>query len=58
MELEELKRLRLMLKAARALLRDLTVACAQAEAALANAQPREAQHGKDIVHELNERCVA
>jgi hypothetical protein len=47
-ELDEVRNLRLKLKAARALIRDLAVACAQCEDALdraryANAQPKEAQ---------------
>ncbi|MBA2642657.1 MAG: hypothetical protein H0U82_07015 [Actinobacteria bacterium] len=47
MELDEVKLLRLKLKAAKGLLRDLTIACARAEEALEreahNAQPKEAQ---------------
>lgn len=49
-ELPEVKRLRLKLKAARALIRDLSIAAAQCEEALerqANAQPEEAQRDHD-----------
>lgn len=44
-ELEEVRLLRLKLKAARSLIRDLLIAAARAEEALdrANAQPKEAQ---------------
>jgi hypothetical protein len=46
-ELDEVKRLRLKLKAARALIRDLNIAAARAEEALErharNPQPEEAQ---------------
>lgn len=49
-ELPEVKRLRLKLKAAKALIRDLSIAVAQCEDALerqANAQPKEAQRDHD-----------
>jgi hypothetical protein len=51
-ELEEVRRLRLKLKAAKALIRELGIAVAQAEEALEiaahpNAQPEEAQRDHD-----------
>lgn len=48
MESVEVQRLRQMLKAARPLLRELSIACARVEEELERAQPRtaeEAQHG-------------
>jgi hypothetical protein len=50
-ELPEVRRLRLKLKAAKALIRDLSIAVAQCEEALEreahNAQPQEAQRDHD-----------
>jgi hypothetical protein len=57
----EVQRLRQMLKAARPLLRELSIACARAEEELdriaLHAQPKEAQHGPEEVRELD-RCIA
>jgi hypothetical protein len=59
-ELEEVKLLRLKLKAAKHLLRDLTIAAARAEEALDraahSAQPKEAQ--REYSDEAAEICVA
>lgn len=49
-ELDEVRTLRLKLKAARALIRDLAIAAARAEEALdkaRNAQPKEAQRDEE-----------
>lgn len=51
----EVQRLRQMLKSAKSLLRELQIACARVEEELdrnADAQPQEAQHGKDQRHHL------
>lgn len=58
-ELEEIKILRLKLKAAKALIRDLSVAVARAEEALErahNAQPKEAQ--RDYEEDTARFCAA
>lgn len=50
MESVEVQRLRQMLKAARPLLRELSIACARVEEELdraQDAQPQEAQHGHE-----------
>lgn len=61
-ELPEVKRLRLKLKAARSLLRDLAVACAQAEDALDAAAHRpshvNAQTSKEAQHDRHDRVAA
>ena len=60
-ELEEVQILRLKLKAAKHLLRDLTIACARAEEALErqahNPQPKEAQGGYQE-QDITKLCVA
>ncbi len=55
MELEEVRTLRLKLKAAKHLIRDLSIAAARAEEALeqANAQPKEAQRDEDQARALS-----
>lgn len=55
MELEEVRTLRLKLKAAKHLIRDLSIAAARAEEALeqANAQPKEAQRDEDQARTLS-----
>ncbi len=55
MELEEVRTLRLKLKAAKHLIRDLSIAAARAEEALerANAQPEEAQRDEDQARALS-----
>lgn len=61
MESVEVQRLRQMLKTARPLLRELSIACARVEEELdrqaLTAQPKEAQHGAEDRRAF-ERCVA